>query len=83
MSQTTTTNCDICAAAIIRPEKEPAKIQVVFNTEQTEGKYTTPHLYLQNMDICPECLQRLINEHPLIASGAQGYNRYEWRNSKP
>lgn len=69
----TTHKCDVC--------REPAnhlqvKVQVVFTTEQTEGRPTTPHLSIDALDLCEGCLQQIIRRHPVKASGAQGHNTY-------
>lgn len=79
MASTTLVTCDICKATISTPKKERDKIPVVFLTEQTEGRYTTPHITFETMDICDTCKQKLIADMPLVAEGAQGYNRYSWR----
>lgn len=53
------------------------KVQVIFTTEQTEGRSTSPYLEIDNIDICPSCLEILIKEGRYIhADGAQGHNKY-------
>lgn len=52
-------------------------IQVIFTTEQTEGRGVKPYLQTVVIDICEECLEKLVkNQKYIIASGAQGYNTY-------
>lgn len=75
---TTTVSCDICKGPNAKPFKN---MPVCFMTEQTEGRYTTPHLSLESMDMCVECHDKLVNSLPLIGEGAQGFNRYAWRKA--
>ncbi len=63
--------CDIC-------NKEDKKAQtinypVLFITEQTEGRGCTPYIYQTKIDVCQECLSKIIK---LQASGAMGNNIY-------
>jgi hypothetical protein len=69
-------NCDVCG---VRCEKTGRNTPMVFNTETTEGRSCKPYLTTVSMDICDPCLQKLIDNFPLIASGAMGYNEYTWR----
>jgi len=75
---TTIVRCDLCKEELPAQSKKVA-VQMVFTTEQTEGRSTTPYLSLESIDCCKKCLDRLIDSHPLHASGAQGYNDYQWR----
>ncbi len=75
---TTVITCDLCKEALPANSKK-VSIQVVFTTEQTEGRSTEPYLCLESIDCCKTCLNRIIDSHPLWASGAQGYNTYTWR----
>lgn len=64
--------CDVC-------KKEDAKMQsinypVLFTTEQTEGRPVKPYISQQKIDVCEECLSKIIK---LQGNGAQGFNNYE------
>lgn len=74
MATITTHKCDICGADAKHLQ---TKLQVVFTTEQTEGRPTTPHLSVEQLDLCGGCLQRIIDRHPVRGGGAQGHNTYE------
>lgn len=74
MSTITTHKCDICGSDATHLKQ---KLQVVFTTEQTEGRPMSPHLSDQSLDLCERCLGRIIDRHPVRASGAQGHNTYE------
>ena len=52
-------------------------IQVVFTTEQTEGRTTKPYLYMAKLDLCQDHFNDIIDKKRMIqASGAQGHNKY-------
>ena len=70
--------CDICPTEI--KEKQQESIPVVFTTEQTEGRSCKPYLTIKSLHICDACKQKIINETPLIGSGAQGCNEFKWQN---
>ena len=55
------------------------EMQVVFFTDQTEGRSTKPYLYTVKMDICNSCLSKRHNGLDIIAVGAQGHNTYRFR----
>lgn len=73
MSTITKHQCDICEKPAVNLQ---IRIQVVFTTEQTEGRPCSPHLVDEVMDLCGGCLARIIERHPIRASGAQGHNTY-------
>lgn len=70
-------HCDICNAEGVKN----VDIQVIFTTEQTEGRSTKPYLYNQNIDICDDCLQKRLKGESLYAQGAMGFNKYYFKNS--
>lgn len=53
---------------------------VKFMTEQTEGTSTKPYLESCTLDLCPECYKKYIDNFPLKAYGAGGYNTYAWND---
>lgn len=73
--------CDICGKNI--PETYPhliqQSIQVMFTTEQTEGRPVTPYLSMCKIDICIDCRNHLIKGNYIFASGAMGHNRYYFK----
>lgn len=87
-------NCDLCgkeveftkindkwmlrdSGEIIEPWRH-ILISVVFTTEMNEGTGCEPYLDNVYVDVCPECHKRLVDEMPVIACGAQGYNHFSW-----
>lgn len=74
----TTITCDICKNATDVTERS---IQIRFLSEQNEGRAITPYLNEVKMDICNECLDRLVRDHPLEGWGAMGYNTYRFSPS--
>jgi len=55
-------------------------IQVIFTTEQTEGRGVAPYLDLNKVDLCEECLAKIISGEPVYGYGAQGNNEYYFKN---
>lgn len=66
-------SCDVCCK---KAETKKESIQVVFTTEQTEGRQCEPYLSIQKIDICQDCKDRILKGDMLFGAGAQGYNRY-------
>lgn len=77
MGRTEIFSCDVCKQSMDKDCLHLSEtIQAVFTTEQTEGRPRSPYLSTQKVDICVECLDYIIKNHPLKASGAMGYNTY-------
>lgn len=85
MANKTYYTCDVCEADMPSPsrEKYPHKgdklnyeIQVIFTTDQTEGRYTDHYLYIDKLDICGKCLKHVLSGNYLWAQGAMGHNKY-------
>jgi len=51
-------------------------IQVIFVTEQNEGRSCTLYLSNEKIDICTGCLNHILRGNYIRAFGAQGYNEY-------
>ena len=65
--------CDICKKeAAITSVNYP----VIFHTDQTDGRAQKPYISQEKIDVCDECRKRLLM---LDGWGAQGYNKYEFR----
>ena len=75
----TQTFCDICKNEKKILEK---KIQVIFTTEQTEGRSCSPYLSMEKIDICQKCLDSVLRGNYLIGSGCQGYNNFNFKGGK-
>ena len=55
-------------------------VSVAFETEQTEGKYTIPYLSGEKLDFCEEHYRQYIDTLAIRATGAQGYNKFKFKN---
>lgn len=77
--KTTTVSCDVCHATKDIKEKT---IQVIFTTEQTEGRYIAPYLSDCKMDICACCLNKVLKGNYLYGRGAMGFNTYLFDKAK-
>lgn len=73
MSKIELVNCDICGNGC---GEMTQKTQVIFTTEQTEGRSCNPYLQLVDIDLCDECKEHLLKGNYIFAEGAQGYNKY-------
>ena len=81
MASKTTISCDIrkCDAKD-NPVTQGVKLQVIFTTDQTEGRSTSPYLTFATVDICGKCMSRVLQGEAIFAEGAQGYNEYYFKN---
>lgn len=52
------------------------KLQVIFTTDQTEGRSCRPYLDNVTIDICDECMAKVLDGRAIYASGAMGHNQY-------
>ena len=73
MSSEVIVKCDICKSEVDVRKKN---IQIIFKTDQTEGRNCNPYLDIIKIDICKECLNKIIKGKALYGAGAQGYNDY-------
>lgn len=79
---TTEIFCDICNKNKYPKETiKNTELTVIFTTEQTEGLRVKPYLSNQKIDICPECLATILQGNMLFAEGAQGCNKYYFREN--
>lgn len=63
--------------------KKNKKMNVIFHTEQTEGRSVKPYLSLKDIDLCDTHYSQVIQEDRNIhATGAQGHNRYYFKKQK-
>lgn len=82
MSKATIYTCDIENCTIQLKEWNNKSYPVVFVTEQTEGRATEkPYISWDAIDLCDAHMQQLINTLPIVASGAMGHNKYNFRKS--
>ena len=54
-------------------------IQVIFETDQTDGITSKPYLENIKLDLCENCKNKILNGNYLYAYGAQGYNTYYFK----
>lgn len=76
--------CDIhkCVNEVDRKGEKPETYQVVWVTEQTEGRPIEPRLGLVRIDVCKECVSKIIKGAYIKAAGAQGHNQYRLIDTK-
>ncbi len=55
------------------------ELQVIFTTEQTEGRSVRPYLQMEKLDICAGCINKILTGITLWAHGAQGHNTYYFK----
>lgn len=64
--------CDICGK-----EDESCKTinyPVMFFSDQTEGRPCKPYISQETIDVCDNCIRKIVK---VKGYGAQGYNNYE------
>lgn len=54
-------------------------LQVIFHTEQTEGRGVKPYLTIQTLDVCEKCMEKIVEGNYVHGSGAQGVNEYYFK----
>ena len=79
--KTTTYSCDVKVCSN-EPEKKGFSIQVIFTTEQTEGRSVKPYLANVQLDICDSCLNNVCKGNYIFANGAQGSNEYYFKSKQ-
>jgi hypothetical protein len=67
--------CDVCGAL---NAKEGIKLQVIFHTEQTEGRGCEPYLSTETIDLCDDCHAKVLQGNYLHGTGVMGYNNYKF-----
>ena len=73
--------CDVCDT---HGTETPAShvdtpMQVIFTTEQTEGRSSPPYLDNVKIDLCDSCMKIVLEGKYIFAEGAQGSNTYSFR----
>lgn len=77
MSTITTIICDVHKCQNKVNDFVQGKLQVVFTTEQTEGRSIAPYMTEAMLDVCDEHIGQMIKERKMLTgSGAQGHNTY-------
>lgn len=71
-----TAHCDLCKEEMVGDETE---LQVIFETEQNEGRSSEPYLSIEIIDICPKCMKHLLAGNYVFAVGAMGFNKYYFK----
>lgn len=72
--------CDVCGEDM--KTQNPTMIQVIFHTDQTEGRGVKPYLSNCDIDICESCKNHILNGNYLHGSGAMGHNTYNFTTKK-
>ena len=68
--------CDILNCSTNEQKVVNINLQVIFETDQTEGRSCTPYLTIVNIDLCKCCYNKILSGNYVHAHGAQGYNTY-------
>lgn len=71
--------CDICH----KKATTHKTLQVIFTTEQTEGRSCKPYLsFPEELDLCDDCLGEIMKGNYVFGSGTQGYNDYYFKKGE-
>jgi len=81
----TTISCDIagCTVDNIQAQLKLLNIEIIFITDQTEGRSTKPYLSNETMDICSACMDKRLSGESIWGHGAQGSNTFYFKGVKP
>lgn len=71
--------CDLCGRD---KDVSTNKMEVIFETEQTEGRSSKPYIDTSTFDICSNCLGHVLKGNYIFASGAMGYNKYYFKTKE-
>lgn len=77
--KTTIINCDIKDCTNVSNREEPLELDVIFTSEQTEGRSCPPYLSSEKVDLCPQCINKVLEGNYIWANGAQGHNTYYFK----
>ena len=78
-----TYHCDACEREVADDSAHVGvRMQVIFTTEQDEGRATDPYFSIETLDICDSCTTMALAGHYLFAVGAQGHNTYSFKYNK-
>lgn len=66
-------SCDVCKGQI---SPRPHDIQVIFVSDQNEGKPSEPYLDEVTIDICKLCIDKVMSGKYIFSRGALGNNEY-------
>lgn len=75
--------CDInkCQKNIeVDDGKKEVKMQVIFSTDQTEGRSVPFYFDFVVIDLCGECYKKALEGNYIFAIGAMGFNEYGFKN---
>lgn len=73
--------CDICKEESGAPRNGEGKVQVIFTTEQNEGRSTRPYFEIVDINWCEQCRYKALQGNAIWATGAMGYNEYRFGGS--
>jgi len=65
----------------VSEERKQKSFQVIFITNQSDGRHADPYFDVLKLDICNECLKVALSGGAIYAAGAMGHNSY-WFKEK-
>jgi hypothetical protein len=71
-----TYTCDICEKKVENHVEKD--IQVIFLTEQNEGRTIKPYMDNVKIDICDACMEKRMGGGSIYATGTMGHNDYHF-----
>lgn len=78
MSEITKYYCDVCETETKKENKKAR--DVIFTTEQTEGRRCQPYLSRETFWLCDRCEDKVLKGNYIFAEGGQGYNNYYFQD---
>ena len=71
--------CDICGKEAEEPKDGRRNLQVIFTTEQNEGRRSEPYLDFLPIDLCLTDWSRVLNGEAIYVEGAMGFNKLHFK----
>lgn len=68
----TVVTCDVCKRKVENAEN--ITYPVIFHTHQSDGAASAPYISQKKLDVCEDCMKRVLVLH---GWGAQGSNEYQ------
>ena len=74
--------CDIAGCGTPVEPEDVREYEVVFETEQNEGRSTEPYFQPAELYLCDKHREAYMQIQPIRATGAMGFNKYRFITPK-
>lgn len=73
--------CDVCKGALEGVDSSHVEVpmQIIFTTEQDEGRSSDHYFEMKKLDLCDTCKDKALSGKYIFAQGAMGHNTYHFQ----